>query len=66
MLQAIHDESSASRASSPYWIWISAGRETGSALVALWIDTGMRRFECELFAETPGYPGDEVWDGQLS
>jgi hypothetical protein len=64
MLQTVHDESAAPRASSLYRIWIASRLESGPPLVALWIDDQMRAFEQHCIPEVPLEPR-ELWDEQV-
>ena len=64
MLQTVHDESAAPRASSLYGIWIASRLESGPPLVALWIDDQLRAFEQDGIPEVPLEPR-ELWHGQV-
>jgi hypothetical protein len=64
MLQTVHDESAAPRASSLYCVWIPSRLESGPPLVALWIDDQMRAFEQDCIPEAPREPR-ELWDEQV-
>jgi hypothetical protein len=52
MLQAIHQNREAPRASSIYCQWIRDHRNPGAPLVAVWIDSDMRCFERELVSNS--------------
>ena len=47
VLQAVHKNHSAGKASSLYCVWITREGTPGSPLVAIWIDPSMRAFEEE-------------------
>ncbi len=47
MLQTVHQNQGAPRASSIYCRWIRENRNEGTRLVAVWIDSNMRCFERE-------------------
>jgi hypothetical protein len=47
MLQAVHKNYLADKASSLYCIWTTRDETPGSPLIAVWIDPSMRAFEGE-------------------
>ena len=51
MLQLIHQNAAAPRASSLYCRWIRERRSDRERLVAVWVDSEMRCFERELTGE---------------
>ena len=65
MLQTIHDESSAVRASSLCCVWIPLQQESGAPLIALRTDDQMRAFEQNAIAEFSAINHREVWNGQV-
>jgi len=65
MLQTVHDEFTAPRASSLHCVWIPSQQELSPLLVALWIDDEMRAFGLDCIPEaSAGEPG-EVCDEQV-
>jgi hypothetical protein len=64
MLQTVHDEFTAPRASSLHCVWIPPQQESGPPLVVLWIDDEMRAFGLDCIPKaSAGEPG-EVCDEQ--
>lgn len=53
MLQTVHNNSQATRASYLYCVWTPRDGNPGSPLVAIWIDSNMTAFERESCARTP-------------
>ena len=65
MLQTVHDEFTAPRASSLYCVWIPSQQESSPLLVALWIDDEQQAFGLDCIPEaSAGEPG-EVCDEQV-
>jgi hypothetical protein len=64
MLQGVHQKKTAPRACSLYSKWIRENRQTGVALVAVWIDRDMRCFERELAKDLDSRPAlQDALDG---
>jgi len=64
MLQNVHHEMAAPRASSIYCRWIRTADKEGARLVAVWIDSEMRCFAKDFAptAETEALPQEAIDD----
>jgi len=65
MLQTVHDEFTAPRASSLHCVWIPSQQESRPLLVALWIYDEMRAFGLDCIPEASGGEPGEVCGEQV-